>query len=343
MVKYILVFLGVLGVLVVETPLCAADNLADAQAAFKSGDYERARKLADDYLDKNRKGAGARQARLLLADLEEKLEKAIDAYRALVDEKKDAVAESAQKGIAERFYLVSRYSEARENYGRFLILFPGSAMKEEVLFWYATCHVLLGETEKGMELFERLIKEHPGGKRVSWAELALAECLLKLERAAEAEKRLKGMLGSAAERQFGNLIHFHLGECYQKLGKHVEASKSYRKVVQDFPGSFEVDEAKRRLELMRVEHPGLVGESVSFSVQVGAFSSRANAAGLADKLKAKGFPAHTISEKTRGGTAILYRVRVGKYKTRAEAESQARMLESKEKLPGLVVEVGAGQ
>ncbi len=327
-------------IFVVSLPLIAGD-FSKADAAYKSGDYVAARKLLADYLKKNPKGADARRARLYLGDLEEKLAKAIDAYRRLVDEKKgDETEEMAQKAIAERFYLVSRYAEARENYGRFLELYPGSKLADEVRFWHATCHVLLNEIEKGMVLFEQLIERSAGGKRKTWAELALAECLLKLERAADAEKRLKGMLGTAAEKDFGNLVYFHLAECYEKQKKVAEASRAYRRVIQDYPGSFEVEEAKRRLELMRVEHPEEVGEGIAYSVQVGAFSRKDNARALADKLKKKGYAAYIVSEKARAGGVTLYRVRVGKHKTRGEAESQARMLGSKEDMPGMVVEVG---
>ena len=336
-----MMLLSALCVFVVNLPLLA-DDFVKGEKALKAGDYAAARQAFGDYLAKDPKGAQARRARLNLADLEQDLARAIDGYRRLLDEKKgDEVEQLAQKGMAERFYLVSRYAEARENYGRFLDNYPGSPRSGEVLFWYATCHVLLNETEKGIELFEQLIaKPGASGERVIWAKIALAECLLKLERTSEAEARLKGMLGTPAEKDYGNLIYFHLAECYEQDKKIAEASRAYRKVVEDYPRSFEVEEAKRRLELMRLEHPKVVGAGTLFSVQVGAFSSKSNAGELAEKLKAKGYQAYTVSETARAGGVILYRVRVGKYKSRSEAENQARLLASKEDMPGMVIQVG---
>ncbi len=338
MLKHIL-GLFFLCVFMVGTPLIAAD-FGKAEAAYKKGDYQAARKLSQAYLDKNPKGESARQARLYLADLQQELAAAVDAYRRLIDEKAaDTVARSAQKAIAERFYLVSRYSEARENYARFLELYPADKQAGEVRFWLATCYVLLNDIDKGMKLFEE-VAASSDKVRKTWAKLAIAECLIKLGRPSEAETLLKKMAGTVAAEDLGNLIYFHLGECYEKQKKVEQAAGAYRRVVRDYPSSFEMEEAKRRLELLRLENPRAVGESLIYAVQVGAFSREDNALALAEKLKTKGYPAYAVAEKVRAGGVTLYRVRVGKYKARAEAESQARLLNARENMPGMVVEVG---
>jgi len=319
--------------------LAGAAEFGPAEAAYKRGDYPQAAKLLESFLDKNSKGEQARFARLYLADMEKDLGKSIDAYRRLVDEKSsDEVAQLAQKGIAERYYLVSRYSEARDNYHRFLEAYPNSSLSLEVKFWYGTCLVLLNRLEDGMVIFGQVSKSKDG-ERARWADLAFAECLLKLERFTEAEAKLKSMLGTKAEKDLGNLIYYHLGECYENQKKASQAAAAYRRVVRDYPGSFEVEEAKRRLELLRLENPTAVGASVRYSVQVGAFSKRQNAQALADKLKGKGFPAYVAVDKARAGEVTLYRVRTADYESREEAENQSRLLASREKMSGMVVEL----
>jgi len=60
-----------------------------------------------------------------------------------------------------------------------------------------------------------------------------------------------------------------------------------------------------------------------FTVQVAAFSTLGSANGLRDALVARGYPARVV------GTAKPFRVRVGRYATRAEADAAARAMRAK--------------
>lgn len=84
-----------------------------------------------------------------------------------------------------------------------------------------------------------------------------------------------------------------------------------------------------------VMSPQLPPELASWTVQVGSFSTEANALGLRDSLRSKGYAAYT--EKTRSGGKTLYRVRVGPTVERSEADKLRTALASKESLKGLVV------
>jgi cell division septation protein DedD len=65
-----------------------------------------------------------------------------------------------------------------------------------------------------------------------------------------------------------------------------------------------------------------------FVVQVAAVRDRGDADGMARRLAAKGYPAFVTSPA--GGPARIFRVRVGKYDTRKEAETVAARLEKEE-------------
>jgi cell division septation protein DedD len=65
-----------------------------------------------------------------------------------------------------------------------------------------------------------------------------------------------------------------------------------------------------------------------FVVQVSASRDRSEAERLARRLVAKGYPAFVST--SAGGTARMYRVRVGKYGDRREAESVSRRLTTEE-------------
>ena len=61
-------------------------------------------------------------------------------------------------------------------------------------------------------------------------------------------------------------------------------------------------------------------------MQVGAFASSANAARLRNELERRGFSAD-VSEMMMHGR-VLYRVRVGRYSSRSEAEAEAARLKT---------------
>jgi cell division septation protein DedD len=63
-------------------------------------------------------------------------------------------------------------------------------------------------------------------------------------------------------------------------------------------------------------------------VQVQALKSHAAAAALAQRLVAKGYPAFVLSPTS--GAPSIYRVQVGRYNDRREAEQVARRLEKEE-------------
>lgn len=72
-----------------------------------------------------------------------------------------------------------------------------------------------------------------------------------------------------------------------------------------------------------------VTKEVYYSVQVGAFSSFANAKNYSEKFRKMGYPTEVLATTKKSGT--LYRVRVGNFKTRAAAQKEKVKLEKMEK------------
>jgi cell division septation protein DedD len=71
--------------------------------------------------------------------------------------------------------------------------------------------------------------------------------------------------------------------------------------------------------------------SKGYAVQVAAFRDRPAAVNLIHHLKEKKYPAYLLTAGT-GSQETWYRVRVGPYATRAQAEDAARALKAKERL-----------
>jgi cell division septation protein DedD len=65
-----------------------------------------------------------------------------------------------------------------------------------------------------------------------------------------------------------------------------------------------------------------------FAVQLAALNDRGEADAIAKRLAAKGYAAYVVGPA--GGTPVVYRVRVGSFKTRREAETLADKLRKEE-------------
>jgi cell division septation protein DedD len=72
-----------------------------------------------------------------------------------------------------------------------------------------------------------------------------------------------------------------------------------------------------------------------FSIQVAALRERGEADTIVKRLASKGYPAYVLAPAK--GSASIYRVRVGKYKDRREADSVAAKLQKEEQFKPWVV------
>jgi cell division septation protein DedD len=73
----------------------------------------------------------------------------------------------------------------------------------------------------------------------------------------------------------------------------------------------------------RAEQPGS-----GYAVQIAALNVRSEADGIAKRLNSKGYAAYVLAPS--GGTPAVFRVRVGKFGTRREAEAVAARLQKEE-------------
>jgi cell division septation protein DedD len=64
-----------------------------------------------------------------------------------------------------------------------------------------------------------------------------------------------------------------------------------------------------------------------FTVQIAALNARAEADSIANRLASKGYPAYVVPP---GNGVVMYRVRVGRFKTQRDAEPMAKRLQKEE-------------
>ncbi len=77
-------------------------------------------------------------------------------------------------------------------------------------------------------------------------------------------------------------------------------------------------------------------QGAGFAVQVAALRERREADAIVQRLIGKGYPAYVLAP-AKGAPAAVYRVRVGKFMDRREAEEAARRLEKEEQFKPWIV------
>jgi len=123
----------------------------------------------------------------------------------------------------------------------------------------------------------------------------------------------------------------------------------YLEDEQDTPFSNETAAARVRDEEHTSREKGNAGlqrgsseeavdyETATYTVQVGAFKDKKRAGALQQNLTKKDYPSPRVLEAEIQGSGSIYRVRVGRYEKKADAEKLARQIREREGHETMVV------
>ena len=175
--------------------------------------------------------------------------------------------------------------------------------------------------------------------------MSLGDCYLGMRDYERAAASYRSLIESMPHSQRLPSAYLLLAKSLQNLGRLEEAKTFYQKVIKDYRQSMEAEQAQQCLNSLPLTQPKLEGaglrpvspaqETSYFSIQVGAFSEKRNAENLADRLRKKGYSLSIVAPSP--GKSRLYKVRVGKFKTRSAALEAARRLHKNEKLDTAVI------
>ena len=109
-----------------------------------------------------------------------------------IEEKVEPVGGSSSKDVTKKInretayaaayktFKEGKYDKAREEFQKFLKLFPNTEYSDNAQFWIGECYFLKGEYEKAILGYEKVIKSYPNGNKVSYALLKQGLSFLKL-------------------------------------------------------------------------------------------------------------------------------------------------------------------
>jgi len=168
------------------------------------------------------------------------------------------------------------------------------------------CYLKLRKYINARNTFRKVIKKCPQSEYAPISLIKIGDAYLLEGKYKKAKAAYKSALRKKNEKRFLPLIYLRLAQISAKEGNWQKEKEFIDKIKREYPNSIEKELAQ-----------ALEKRGFFFTIQVGAFVNFKNAYSLLKELKKK-YPAYLVKE--RKGKIVFYKVRVGKFKKRKEAE-----------------------
>lgn len=205
-----------------------------------------------------------------------------------------------------RAFASSSAADAERDYLRVFVEFPFSPRAADALLALAQLEYARGDRTAARRRFDRLLRDYPTGRHVARASYWSGRLAMD-----EGDRDAAcGALWAARQAvsegdiELRNQVEFLLGQCAVPVAQPADTAA----LATDPVGT---------------------ATDREFSLQVAAYSSRRDASDMAARLKARGFDVRVV------GTRAPYRVRIGRYPTRAAATAALGRVRSS--FPGAIV------
>lgn len=229
---------------------------------------------------------------------------------------------------------------------------------EELYYILGLCYLKEGNYLRASDIFEITIQEFRNGKFKEEAKLGLGDTYFARRDYGKAESVYQEILKNNSHSKLKPALYYRLSQLGKRTANSGKEQEYFLKLKSEFPASPEAlagkeffPETAKALEILSVPkmvNPPEVPEVLSlpaspvipkssnpveeviisgaYSIQVGAFSSLANAKSLTLKLKAQGYSSYA-SESSVDNKKI-YKARIGGFSSMQEAQSAAKKLRS---------------
>ena len=217
----------------------------------------------------------------------------------------------AETARIEKAIMMKDYSQAVYLANRYLDDSPRE--KNKILFLLGEAYIYSGNLVEARETLRDLYEKFPNSVYAEKAVLKIADSYYLESNYLQAKKVYLYFLKNYPATKFSSYAYLNLAYCDEKLGDWDSKKKDMRILKGKYSSSIE---ASKLEELDR--------RGYSFVIQVGAFLDKKNSRELFRNLKKKGFTSYVIEDKENGSR--FYKVRVGKFDKRADAEAKREAL-----------------
>jgi cell division septation protein DedD len=233
-------------------------------------------------------------------------------------------------------------ADAEPHFRRIVVEYPAHARAEDATFRLAQLELARGDRERALAHLQRFEREYPSSGQRARASLMLARLHLdqrELPSGCSALGTARAAVGPA-ETELRNQIEYYVPRC-----DGVDTTAAARSGTQTAAAGASGDSVRAETTRSRTPSQPTADSSSGgaprrtapvtpagrYTVQLAAFNTRAEAESLAEALRGRGHEARVVGEKRP------FRVRVGRYATRAQANRSLASLKAK-KLSGFVTE-----
>jgi cell division protein FtsN len=267
-----------------------------------------------------------------------------DAARALVQHEIDISAAGSPHYVDALYWravVAATAADAERDLRRIIIEYPLSPRNEDALLRLAQLEMTRGDNDQALAHLQRLVIDHPTSPSRARASFWMARVYFDKNQTPAACRSLADALHntSAAQVEQRNQIDFWMQRCHGTDTAAVasaapdtttpappQSTAASASVAPPPPAAPAASTTTARTTTTvrsstTSTHEGAT--RVKYTVQVGAYPTRASAESHRKALTARGIDARVV------GSAAPYRVRVGRYGTRAEADAAAQRLKAK--------------
>jgi len=200
---------------------------------------------------------------------------------------------------------------------------------DELYYLLGLSYLKQGNYLRASDIFEIIVREFRSSRFREASHIGLGDAYFVKGDYLKAEGIYNGLLSSATRTKYKAGLYYRLSQTAARLGNRVQEKEYLEKLRSEFPhspeclGKVELTSLPKQLET-EVAIPAAGDRGFNYSVQVGAFSTRANAQRLVDAIKRKGYSAYIEDAVSRNRD--IYKVKVGKLASRQEARDLEKKL-----------------
>jgi tetratricopeptide (TPR) repeat protein len=218
-----------------------------------------------------------------------------------------------------RASLAATSADAETDFRRVIVEYPVSPRAGDALLKLAQIEVARGDRPPAITHLERFLLENPKSTERPRTTLLLMRLAFEQNEPQAACVFLSRVLGEVPESdvEVRNQLSYYSPRC---------AAVDTTRVGQ-------ADSAAKADSAKAVKAAAAAAKAKGkYTLQIAAYTTRAEADGLAKRLKGRGLDVRVV------GTAKLFRVRIGRYETRAAAAAAQKDLKTKNKIDAFVTE-----
>ena len=183
---------------------------------------------------------------------------------------------------------------------------------DQTLYYLGLSYIKIGDYSKARTSLRRLLRRFTDSSFYEPGMIKLADTYFLEKDYSRAKELYLEIEQRASSEDFMPVVLLRLAQIASRQGKWDEKTKYAKRIKSKYP---------KASEMKFVKVLEALGDF--FTIQVGAFSVRKNALSLVEELKDK-YSSYIVKE--RKGNYLLYKVRVGKFKDRYDAQKVSSKL-----------------